>query len=389
MSTIVAPASSSLTRRIILSLAATGSENIEDIRPDKPRAPKRHKSWDSYFEDLWTMWLNNGNFTLPTNDSERYIKWISRQRAMRERGTLDPEKIRLLDKISFPWRHDYLSELQDFRAAHGTCLVPHSYVTSQGAPLGVWVKNIRKLRPPKLVEKLDDMGFSWDANESKWAAKFDAASTYFKEHGNLDFRGSPGYRTIRSWCNFQRMARREELLDAARIAALDRIGFDWGAHRRNKASSPRRKTKVNSEKYLQLLGEYRDEFGDTNVPYSYVTTSGEPLGSWVSSQRTLDSKKLLRIDTSEKLRSIGLDLSPVFKRRLNWERNFLALLQHRLETGRSNAQQGYVNKDGIKLGLWIMNQRHLKVAGKLHPSKIDRLDSVGFAWAFWQVVSRC
>ena len=57
-----------------------------------------------------------------------------------------------------------------------------------------------------------------------------------------------------------------------------------------------------------LLVEYYKEYGDTEVPQNYVTSSGERLGIWVNTQRNKYRNNKLDVDREKKLRLLGFRL---------------------------------------------------------------------------------
>lgn len=50
-----------------------------------------------------------------------------------------------------------------------------------------------------------------------------------------------------------------------------------------------------------LLVEYYKEYGDTEVPQNYVTSSGERLGIWVNTQRNKYRNNKLDVDREKNL----------------------------------------------------------------------------------------
>ena len=55
---------------------------------------------------------------------------------------------------------------------------------------------------------------------------------------------------------------------------------------------------------MQLI-QYKEKYGDIEVPRMYVTEDGKKLGSWISVQKQNYKNNKLSIDREEKLRLIG------------------------------------------------------------------------------------
>jgi hypothetical protein len=61
-----------------------------------------------------------------------------------------------------------------------------------------------------------------------------------------------------------------------------------------------------------------------------------------------------------------------------WDKRFAQLGAYKAAHGDCIVPRGY--KANQQLGTWVMNQRKLKVAGKLSQERVARLDALGFEW---------
>lgn len=136
-----------------------------------------------------------------------------------------------------------LAELLDFRAAHGHCLVPHTY--DPNPQLARWVKRQRRqykllqagktsTMTPERVGILEEAGFVWDSHEISWREKMQELAQYREQHGDTlvpsSYRDNP---QLATWVKCQR--RQYKLyhegkpsgMSPHRIEQLDRIGFCW------------------------------------------------------------------------------------------------------------------------------------------------------------------
>ena len=88
---------------------------------------------------------------------------------------MSSERKQRLDDIGFVWDpiaeawEEGFSKLLQFKEAEGQCRVPSSFKLD-GFKLGFWVSNQRAKKDslsPERKQRLDDMGFIWDASKDK------------------------------------------------------------------------------------------------------------------------------------------------------------------------------------------------------------------------------
>ena len=257
--------------------------------------------WEAMFSELLAYKLNHGHVDVPTNPADKLWVWVRSQRQDGNSGVLPESRFQRLSEIGFIWDpraskwDEMFNELLAYKAQYGDVNVPDEWPTS----LGTWVGKQRAAkRTDKLSEdrlrRLDDAGFVWDANESRWEVRFGELCAYKEKHGNLDLphdRASELWR----WVSTQRIFKKREKLPADKIRRLDAIGFIWDVAESQWA-----------EKFHELL-EYKMKHGNVNVPQGDL---GE-LGAWVNTQRTKKRKGSLLLERVNKLEEIGFE----------WERN--------------------------------------------------------------------
>jgi len=144
--------------------------------------------------------------------------------------TSQPNKKRRLTttKREMQWQRK-LRDLQEFFQSHGHCMVPQSY--AQNSPLGCWVHRMR-----------------------------------------MEFK---------KWENAK-----ESALTTERIAALNKLGFDWVLGRGNGVpitSQGNKKREMKWQTRLQELQEFHQIHGHSRVRRGYPRNPS--LGSWVSIMR--------------------------------------------------------------------------------------------------------
>ena len=143
-----------------------------------------------------------GNLLVPskyiTPTGENLGRWIVNCRAAFKRGKLSLEQREALDKIGMTWQMVERNDWKDmfvlaslYKEEHGNLIVPFSYITPNGKPLGRWIRQQRtnyqqKKLSEKQIEKLESIGMLWHARKDDWEEMYSLATDYYKEHGNLN-----------------------------------------------------------------------------------------------------------------------------------------------------------------------------------------------------------
>ena len=131
------------------------------------------------------------------------------------------------------------------------------------------------------------MGFTWDLVALEWEIMIGELKEYKKIHGDCNIKTTAKHRTrLSNWVSTRRNDKNS--LSPEQIQQLDEIGFIWDAH------------SYKWDMHFNGLLDYKQEFGDCAVPLRFKTSSGEALGSWVSTQRkskaSLSSHRISRLD---------------------------------------------------------------------------------------------
>lgn len=289
-----------------------------------------NSAWEVYYAAARQWYEATGHLKVPkgyvTPSGLTLGSWIQTQRKVhggRKAGSLNPERIHLLEKIGMIWTvSDYkwdeaVRELQKYHDKYGNLDIKARYVTEDGWALGKWVSNLRiKVKKYGLEQtlteeqqsQLEALGMIWDKSKENWDRYFEAAETYYRANGNLD------------------------------------------------------------------------------VPVKYVTEDGIPLGRWLSSLRhqllVRDRQSALSDEQRKQLRSIGLrDES---KPEQQWNMKYDLARAYYEEHGNLNVPAAYA-VDGVKLGRWIANirakRKHPESSGMvLDDTRIRQMDLIGMDW---------
>ncbi len=256
-------------------------------------------------------------------------------------------KVRTLRMMTPGWDYGY-QQLQDFVEQHGHARVPLNAVTDNGFPLGAWVRGNRRRRDQLTVEqvtKLESLpNFAWDLQEARWRDAYQRLQDFIAQNGHA--RVPSGYVcpdgfALYAWLDGQRTEWKAGALAADRESALRAAGFEfapmqrrwqigmehlrefvgefghaspsqnyvspdgfllgqWTHHvraRRNRltaeesadvTSQPGWVWEVREARWMAGLGELRAfycRFGHLQVPRTYLSPRGEPLGKWFDNQK--------------------------------------------------------------------------------------------------------
>ena len=157
------------------------------------------------------------------------------------------------------------------------------------------------------------------------------------------------------------------------MVMLEQIGMEWNSVLVRKWMT-----------YYEQAKLFYEENGHLTVPHDYVA-DGLKLGVWISSQRESYQIGRLSEEQIKLLNEIGM----------SWDR-----FESKWETGYSYAKRyveeyGDINKVSLdfcygdfKLNVWLRAQRARRRIGKLSDERVQKLESIGFAWdknqAFWE-----
>ena len=201
--------------------------------------------------------------------------------------------------------------------------------------------------------------------DGPWHDKYLLLEEYKKEHGNCLVPQSHliGDVQLGRWVSDQRYLCNKGKLSADRRGLLDSLGFSWDP------------LADKWESNFALLERFQEREGHSNVPIHHEE-DGLKLGTWLDTQRQNFKKGWLDDSFEQRLEAAGISWDPLADK---WERNF-ALLEHFNEReGHGNAPHSH-EEDGVKIGIWVVNQRQLYKTGRLDKSYQWRLENLGMSW---------
>ncbi|MDA7896086.1 Helicase associated domain protein [bacterium] len=198
---------------------------------------KKH-FWDLQFQKLEAYKKEHGDCLVKSSWPDKKLSGsVHRLRDSKKKGSLDSTKIRELDRIGFNWNpQDYdgawetqFRKLKEFQTQYGHCRVPPSW--DEG--LNRWIlTNRQSKKKGKLsterLNRLEQLGFIWEAHQQAWETQFEKLLTYKKEYGDCLVPDKwVTDMTLAHWVGNQRQRRKKKTINRDRIKRLDEIGFVW------------------------------------------------------------------------------------------------------------------------------------------------------------------
>lgn len=249
-------------------------------------------------------------------------------------------------------------------------------------------------KPKKLYMK---DGMPLNERDQRWFARLDELIDFKGIHGHTNVSISNG---LGVWVNNQRIQYKRFRtmhnfpvggLTPLRIAFLNRLGFSWEG---DGIRGPKRDN-TRWETYFKQLKEFIKVHGNSRVPSRYDTNPS--LSNWVQRERRYykmyceGMPSPLTEEQVRKLQNVGFEFysnkrGKRLSQNLFWEEWFEALLDYKKVYGNLFVPQKYINKDGMKLGRWVNQQRNHFVQCKkgvntsLTVKRIIALNEIGFVW---------
>ena len=186
---------------------------------------------------------------------------------------------------------------------------------------------------------------------------------------------------LANWVAVQRRRRKKGKLSAARIAALDSVGFDWRIEREHMPASERRPPAVATDRdrwnlMFAALSEYRKLNGHCCVPQR--PPSLRPLADWVCDQRVAYREGVIDLERQRLLADLDFDWDPIGNR---WNEMFAQLVAYK--TTHDTTHVPASSREHARLAQWVKNQRRDKKLGRpISAERVKRLDEIGFIWSF-------
>jgi HKD family nuclease len=235
------------------------------------------------------------------------------------------------------------------------------------------------------IKKLEEIDFSWELgykrnsqiskDDDQWFINLTIYSEFKKKYNRepKQKRNTDEYKIAR-WRNDQTVNRKRGLLSQDRIELLESENIIWDLEEHE--------FKIKLNKLL----DYKNEFGNFNVPLSYKT-DGIALGNFIYSLKNRGTRK----EYKEILEGIGVDgiilRSEVDrtdkkyrKLTLVWKNNFEKLKALK-EKGENINQINQDYQEDKKFGTWVSSQKRRYTFDNLNDEQIQLLENLGLKFS--------
>ena len=275
---------------------------------------------------------------------------------------------------------DWYHELEKYYSEHSNIDVPYYYKTNGGLMLGKWLDqqkvNYQKKKNNRLtkeqIDLLNKLGMMWE----QWDRYYSALEKYYEENGDINvpyyYKTENDLNLGRWLCEQKRLYReKSEKITKTKIEKLEKLRINWNS--------------INDSwlKNYEALKIYYEEHGNIDVPYKYETEEGIKLGKWLSNQREArkgNRKNKINKDQIQLLDDLGMIWNMNIKA---WNEKYEALKKYYEEHGNIDVPKNYVTQEGIKLGLWLINQRSAYKGNgtcRITEDQIQLLNDLGMKW---------
>lgn len=380
-------------------------DEVEDCRQLFERLDETlTASWELMYEYAKAYYEEHGNLEVPrryqTKEGYSLGNWLTTQRKVyrgEQYGNLGEERVTKLEAIGMIWESrgelswkKYYGEAEAYYREHGDLDAKVNYVTAGGVALGRWLGQLRTYRKSGVqttylsearIEALNQLGMIWSVPDYNWERNYNAALRYYREQGDLEV---PAGYTDRSgvklgmWLNNMRCSRKNAnsgyRLTEEQIQKLDEIGMRWT-----------NKHDMQWEVGYQEAVQYYNKHQNLNVPATYISESGYPLGKWLrkhteKNKKTGQTTMKVTPERRAKLEKLGMCwTSPADP----WEVRYALAEAYYKEHGNLNVPHKYI-VEGVWLNKWLNEQRQIyygrRPGKRLTQAQVERLEAISFDW---------
>ncbi|MBF0323216.1 MAG: helicase associated domain-containing protein, partial [Magnetococcales bacterium] len=331
------------------------------------------RAWENRFATLAAYRQRHGHMHIPRESlaTPELGIWLVEQRKKQAQGRLDPERAERLTALGILWNPEeaewegMYATLLAFQRERNHCVVPKDWPDNPA--LARWVaqqrqSNRREQLSPERVQRLNDIGFTWDSREILWEEMFALLMLYREKHGDCNVPDPwPENADLAWWVGAQRKAYQNGNLNPKWVTRLNAVGFIWDMQEA-----------LWQEMHIALTTFHR-RFGHSLVPRAWA--EHPKLASWVVAQRQAYKGGLLPQSHIDLLEPLGFVWDP---QQVVQEELFLALQAYKQRFGHCDVPMDW--PENPQLGLWVTSQRQRRARGDLEPERIKRLEEMGFRW---------
>lgn len=317
--------------------------------------------WNRHFEQYVGYVNKNGKESGDSGNTEieeeRIGKWVQVQREFYRAGKLPQNRLEKLQNVGFsfnPLEEEWDRYFEQYRQ----CVQEKKELSTF---LRQWAGRQRILHkkgklPHDRYEKLHSIDFLFSpVLDNEWNKQFEQYKKCISEKKTFPT-------SLKRWVDNQRSLYRKKKLPQDRYEKLQSVDFlftpleeEWDKH------------------FVQYQRYIRENGGNANIPLKTVY-EGERLGIWVGDQRKMYKKGKLSQKRYQKLLNIGFSVDPLED---EWNRRYEQFKRYIKANDGDTRISGNAIFEGECLGTWVIRQRNLYKKGKLLPERYEKLKQVG------------
>jgi hypothetical protein len=343
------------------------------------------EQWETGYRSLLAFADREGHLRVPAHhwddDGFPLGSWVRSHRRRGGRRTMTADQRTRLEAVP-GWTYDAptqsawdtaLAALRTFANREGHCRTPRRH-REGGVDIDGWSKQQRaryhrgELSVDRVAQLEAVPGWSWRPQDDAWQAGFSVLKALAASTGSSVVRRDlviDGY-PLGAWVGEQRVRHTAGELPEERRARLEQLpGWSWSPH----ADS--------WERHFAALLAFVAREGHARVPTDHVE-DGLPLASWVIRHRQDHKAGKVPSERVQRLEQLPGWTWDVLAAR--WEQHLAALQQFVAREGHARVPTAHI-EEGLRLGSWVVVQRHALRKGKLADDRVRRLESVpGWLW---------
>ena len=347
----------------------------------------KEKQWNDTFLELSAYYSEHGDFDIPakykTNNGIVLSTWAKRQCDLYQSGKLSAERTEKLKSIGFDftiidqWEEKF-QIAKVYYDEHGDLNVPTKLMIN-GCRLRSWLsrqkRNAKGRKSSDIteeqIEKLRSIGLldEDDYRDRVWFSRYDAAKTYYTEHGDLIV--PKGYIVdgfnLGIWVQKQKQKYKNGELSQERIDLLNKIGMEWEYLFEL----------ANAQAYdngFEHLAEFIAGNDPNMIKSNTVSPDGYALGNWVMACRERYRKGELADEYIERFHQLNYPLDSDEK----WDYIYQEVKEYFEENDTMTLPEKYYGRSGFSLSFWLGKQRRAYAKGELTEEQMRKMDAIGY-----------
>jgi superfamily II DNA or RNA helicase len=363
------------------------------------------ENWFERYGQLVAYKQKHGDCAMPArwDENQKLATWVVDQRVQKRDGNLEPEKVELLNRLSFNWnpretnwRSAYL-DLIKFQKQFGHCRVPQNWKDNK--ILARWVTTQRfdyskgDLHRDRIA-MLEKIGFEWKIGIGTWDERFADLCAFKERFGHTRVKVKwPENPILGTWVVSQRYKHRKKELADEYVLRLNAIGFDWDG--RTAASIAEKNSPDPDKQWRATFDRFRIYAAAHGADViTVVDEETKKLNRWMLTQRQAMKRGELSETRINALNEIGFvwqrnarrigkgsqlppaDETPITR---TWDEMLSELVDFFKLHGHCNVPSEWTAQP--QLARWATMQRRAKKQNQLTPEQVSRMEEIGFAWS--------